>query len=846
MLDSHSISTEISLDKDRFNIILDRMLAAIPDGGRRDKFMSHLDGMSINPENPHETRLDVLEDRVSKMNEKNGNQFDIHFRRISDLMDEPGDDGNDDKIEKFNWYMEDMTLVIDRDRENTMESLEASQELQAERRDMIIRHIERFSDSKDRNSKKKLDALLEALSIRKDDKQGYNFDQFENRIHLHADDEAKLRINRNLDKIMDDEENGRENILQLNENLEHISRRLNASSEKQMATDNRVEPPMSRQNADSAEFSEIPAYKVGGQDGSSSVVPVDPATGTESGGSVKRVDEEEFRREAEEHYAHNPVPAKIGNPDDEQELGGRVERMDSDEFMREAKAHKELEENAEAETEEIKDPSDWMIKPEIWPPFIDFPSHNDRETLRIAEKEGLLDDEMKAKFNAKYQEMSVRFQARAKLVDAWIFEQNKNFTDERKHFFLLKSYIKRDIDNLRAQRKAHEKEQDLLPEDKRNYDNPDPFYDIKWASLLNPDSSIQIQNVARWGHSTLVTLDGGILKADNDSMYVPFGDAGSADAGKMAVMEAVERGWSTINISGSPEFVQAARQKAVECGIGAKITIHTGLVGKTRTEFLMPRLPAEEGMKSPVEEAKDAHDELSGNEGKAPKNGPDQPMIGRNEEQPINRDHSQPATSDVDYSALSDGEHSETSDIDYSGTSDVDHSSPSDVDYSALSDIDHSGTSDVESPVNRDTRPNLAAVAANVNASLAANGHDSGQGSTWAREEPRIVNPFTSENRDYGHGQEHGQYDYGLEHSDYHAPPPDHSGSCGYDQVPVNYVPEHYVPTDSDYDKTLPDADKIFAPKNANSNVGITHDQNHDRKENDSEQYHEDAMSASP
>ena len=521
-------------------------------------------------------------------------------------------------------------------------------EIDSERKKSLGQYLQDISGKSGRTERKKIRALLDSLSIKAGRGSRNVFTEID-RMLKSADDKDKMRINEYINTLVADGRDGNFNSLRAMENLENLRRiKIRLDKENSISSDGeRREPVMTRAPAVVAPTT---GAAVSAQDapnpdehsaGDAQSVQPDSEL---SDGSIRRMDRDEFLREANAHDYH-AAARDLGNSENS---GSSIKRMDLDDFMREARAHQaESEQNTDADAEDGKDLSNWMKKPAIWPSFIDFPSHNDLETIRIAEAAGKLDDEMKKAFNAKYEEMSIRFKKRAEQMDAWIIDQNRNFGNEKKHLGMFKSYIRRDIDNLLAERDARAAAQDKLPEEQRNYDNPDPFCDIKWASLLNPSAPVQLQSVARWGHSTLRMQDNGVLKANDDSVYVPFGDAGSADAGKMAVMEAAERGWSTINISGSPEFVQAARQAAMERGLGAKITVHTGFSGKTRTEFLMPRLPGEEGVKTPVEEAKDAHEELSGEAGKAPKNGPDQPMIGNNEEQSFDRDSGQPANRSV-------------------------------------------------------------------------------------------------------------------------------------------------------------------------------------------------------
>ena len=493
-------------------------------------------------------------------------------------------------------------------RQESIADLLDADELGPERRRLLDSHIQRVLKNAARKDRKNFTELLGRLSIRIDN--GFlnrfrvnhgpvnRFEQIDNMLMWPANENDRKQINKHVNALVADERAERSDIFQASEHLESLHQiriRTDHGDDIAYDDDEKQEPAITRQPAS--------------------------GSGPAGNGRVTPIDNTDFMREAEAEAA------KSGNPE---VSGGEVTRMDEDDFMRELAAQQaESGQSTEIAPDAGDDPATWIKKPAIWPPFIEFPSRDILEAIRLEEAEGNLDDKMKAAFNAKFEEMSIRFQNRAQQMDAWIFETNKGFEGERLHLGMFRSYIMKDIEDLRAQREARKAAQGKLPEDQRDFKNPDPFCDIKWASLLNPESPAHLQTVARWGHGTLVMQDKGVLKADNNGIYVPRGISGSEMAGKMAVIEAVERGWTTINISGSPDFVKAARQEAVNQGLGAKIVTHTGYWSRSKPEFLMPRLPAEEGIKTPVEEAKQAHRNLSGEDGKAPKNGEEQPIIQR-------------------------------------------------------------------------------------------------------------------------------------------------------------------------------------------------------------------------
>jgi hypothetical protein len=200
--------------------------------------------------------------------------------------------------------------------------------------------------------------------------------------------------------------------------------------------------------------------------------------------------------------------------------------------------------------------------------------------------------------------------------------------EERNTYKFLTPMIKRNLSDLKKDRAAFEAEQEAaMVQGREPASNitSDPFKDIKWAILLDPYASPddpRFADVARWGHGSAVMNDGGMLRVDDDGMRVPFGNDGSVMAGKMAVMEAIERGWTSINIAGSQEFVQGARQAAIQAGLGAKIVTQKGLLGRSKPEYIMPNPPKLATIRTANEEAQSEHESLLKGDGKAPPGGP--------------------------------------------------------------------------------------------------------------------------------------------------------------------------------------------------------------------------------
>ncbi|KKO01859.1 hypothetical protein LCGC14_0112140 [marine sediment metagenome] len=307
---------------------------------------------------------------------------------------------------------------------------------------------------------------------------------------------------------------------------------------------------------------------------------------------------------------------RITKIDGGEELDSVTPIMDAEAFKKEAEAHLALH-------QEVSDSNtpDWIIKPDVWPSFVKFPSVRDLEAIRVAEENGLLDDERKQKFNEDFQKRSLLMQSRAAQIDTWIYEENDAFTyDERKRGFLFRPLILKNIEDLKAQRlKSLDEHEKSLGGNGGTHNVQDPFWDIKWAILLDPTASPndpKFKNVARWGHNAAIMVDGGQLCVDEDGMHVPRGCMGTKMAAEAAVMEALERGWKSINIAGSEEFVEAAKEAALAAGLGAKLTTYYGFAGKSKPEYIMPKPPKLSGVQNTQDDTLAAHDQLMSDAGK--------------------------------------------------------------------------------------------------------------------------------------------------------------------------------------------------------------------------------------
>ena len=241
---------------------------------------------------------------------------------------------------------------------------------------------------------------------------------------------------------------------------------------------------------------------------------------------------------------------------------------------------------------------DWIRKPDYWPVFMAFPTRWDVKEIRRADEEGGLDAERKKKFNKNFRDLSDLMRDRAKQMNDWIISVNeKIMPGERNWVGVAESHIKKDIHTLHRYRARLELERDRAARRGRIITPDivaDPFMDIKWAILLDPhapEDDPRFTDVHRWGHGLAILRDGGVLRVDENGVRRPSGTDGTFMAGKMAVREAFERGWSSINVSGEKEFIEGARREATRVGIGASVTTRYGLMGKSRTEYILPKPP---------------------------------------------------------------------------------------------------------------------------------------------------------------------------------------------------------------------------------------------------------------
>lgn len=259
----------------------------------------------------------------------------------------------------------------------------------------------------------------------------------------------------------------------------------------------------------------------------------------------------------------------------------------------------------------------WIQRPDIWPSFIEFPSKRDLAAIQAAEDSGDLDEKAKADFNEHFARLSILMQMRSEQLDQWIIGENKILDQGRiRTTTYFSSSIRR---NLRSLTKERAKAARL---DDGNVVRPvDPFHDIKWAVALDPYASTddpRFAFVSRWGHSSLETYDGGTVTATDDEIYVPSGKVATAQAAQIMVQEAIERGWTYLDVNTDVSFGRELKAACQKAGLGAKISYGSFGLSLKKAEYIMPNPPKLSIARGEDAGAKVAHQKLSGEDGKAP------------------------------------------------------------------------------------------------------------------------------------------------------------------------------------------------------------------------------------
>ena len=320
----------------------------------------------------------------------------------------------------------------------------------------------------------------------------------------------------------------------------------------------------------------------------------------------------------------------------------------------------QFEEKRRALSSEISDEDrkDWMKKPDNWPSFITFPNLNDRFHIDAAEAAGELDDKAKERFNQQFQVLADLMVERSAQIDAWLCGEHGMLNDKSGYFANIFKGRQRWHENKIIKTRENESSDERSIKDRiEDMKNRDTHHDVRWGVLLNPEitpGDSRFSGVARWGHNTLITHDGGQVVTTGDEIYVPYLSKSTELAARQIVIEARERGWTHIDISGTAEFCAAAEEAIREFGMGAIITPREKYFAN-RSVVIMPNPPAMVHKDSDKTKAANMHNTLTSDEGKAPKEGgsktdgnvkPADPLAGeadRNEDNPDqDRDVSMP------------------------------------------------------------------------------------------------------------------------------------------------------------------------------------------------------------
>lgn len=218
-------------------------------------------------------------------------------------------------------------------------------------------------------------------------------------------------------------------------------------------------------------------------------------------------------------------------------------------------------------------------RPHLWPPMMSWPQLRDMEVLR----QKVLTAEILQEYLKAQELRQSKMLDRASTIDDWIRTHN------RKQGMFLTPFI--------------------------NTRRSQPYRGVNWACLLDEDMAQNqvLSRVYSWGHMRARTADGGVVRAFQSHIKV---DVSSAEAVRIAIMEARARGWKTLRIAGDHEFTRQAIEICRQANIAAEITVRATPLSPYRKRYHMtPSLPGPSEQESP-EQQKDEFAAL-GHYGKA-------------------------------------------------------------------------------------------------------------------------------------------------------------------------------------------------------------------------------------
>ena len=214
-------------------------------------------------------------------------------------------------------------------------------------------------------------------------------------------------------------------------------------------------------------------------------------------------------------------------------------------------------------------------RPRIWPVMMQWPPARDLELLQ---REGVTAEQRKAYVEGLFAKQQMMLD-RAKRIDAYIRENDPAAV-------AAQVAIHRSRDGHYGR---HDKAFKL-----------DPFYGIAWAQLLDEKTTGNVANlVASWSHRSAHTLDGGIVRVDDD--MITFGRHDGPDRQgiteqsiQLALREGMARGWKTFKLRGGHEFAAMAAKHARAMNIHCEIEIYDGLFDYRRKKLMiMPTPPVD-------------------------------------------------------------------------------------------------------------------------------------------------------------------------------------------------------------------------------------------------------------
>jgi hypothetical protein len=221
-------------------------------------------------------------------------------------------------------------------------------------------------------------------------------------------------------------------------------------------------------------------------------------------------------------------------------------------------------------------------RPKLWPAVMAWPMQPDfnlmiqRDAKRKAVEEYL--EGMKA--------MQARMLKRAEEIDSYIRQHNpQEFHDNtvwRRSLAYSRFGRVSLLWKLNQMNRVAEKHARLTVHD--------PYYGVRWASLLDEKSTRPAANIVNtWSHNYAITNDGGKVIAGTDN--IRFKKV-TQQAIALSIHEGVARGWETIKMQGPQEFAKAAIQAAKQANVRAEITEFYGPYGMfKRKHVVMPTPP---------------------------------------------------------------------------------------------------------------------------------------------------------------------------------------------------------------------------------------------------------------